>query len=218
MWRGRASARMTLAVAYGLADENARYAEPTEVAHSLVAACAEGKVTATGLQNGKGDRASIPRDWWNDARLSDGEAPYSIVAHARPGSCEWHDLLFDRGAIEQLWPKPQPAAVVAPAYVPFLVKEERRKGPKRPYVGELYRVLRWIRHQDGALYFGSSYTLAREVRRKWKSSAPALPAARDGRSTTLEAAIEQTREGLEADTAAGITPEFPSTALATASR
>jgi hypothetical protein len=217
-WPGRASALMALAVAYGLTDESARYVDPIEAGSALIAACAAGSLTATGLRDGRGDRTSIPREWWIDAHLREGDAPYSLLARGRLGSSEWQELLFDRAALERLWPIPTAGAAEVATYVPFMLREERRKGPKRPYIGELYRTLRWIRHQNETLYYGSPFALAREVPRKWKPSAPSLPVLRNGRSTTLEAAIGQTRDGLEADIAAGITPEFPSTALATASR
>jgi hypothetical protein len=196
---------LALTTAYAVADDAARFLEPREAATELLAACAASQLSVTGLAFGAGDRVTIEAAWWTDARLCAGEAPYTLLARGAGGSTIWHDLLFDRAAVERLWPAP---AVTVPLAPPPARKG--RRGPKSRYMPSLIAKLRFVKQSRPDLFYAATpYELARDIRHFWQQSVP-LPSSR----SQLESAIEKARETILADDAAGVSPQFPSTTSA----
>lgn len=217
--RRSSSALLALATAHGLADKASRFLALADAVRALVAACAAGKIVVTGLRSGAGDRAVIDAAWWTDARLCDGPEPYFVLARGRPGASEWHDLLFDRVAVEQLW-----LAVAVPAApsraAPAQRIKRKRPGPKPLYMPDLIkrlRVIKMARPED--FENDSAYALTHSVQRQWPYASK-LPSSR----SRLEKAIDEARAVIRAADAAvapqftSAAPQFPSTTSAATTR
>jgi hypothetical protein len=207
-WKSRKrgpSALVALEVAHGLTSNDRQYLRPHDAVSALKEACANGHITATGLSNGRGDRQKIPALWWAEGVFCDGDESYAIVARGGKDSTEWHALLFDQAAIERKWPLPP----TPPAkYVPFLDRQERKSGPKRGYIKQLYALLLGWRRTKIDLYQCTPHSLVREIHLAWQVSWPPLPPTASKRSTTLEDAIAAVKKGIAEDISAGVAPEI----------
>jgi hypothetical protein len=196
--RRSSSALLALATAYGIADEPRRFLALADATRELLDACAAGRIPVTGLRNANGDRVLVDSAWWADARLCGGDEPYSVLARGRPGSSEWHDMLFDRSAIETLWPR---VIAIETSAIESQPLKTGKRGPAQKYLPDLVKKLDLIKRSNPDAFYGGITALRREIEQYWRRvPAPPhpLPKSRSQRDEAIGKARAEIRAGDEA--------------------
>ena len=208
--------RMISASGLGAACENVERAED-----AVLAVLREGKLTATALKNGEGDRVQVPLIEWPGLNFF-YYPPHAGPQHSFPNATRWFGLRFKRSEILAIWSdrqepalrvipeapppegeRPAGGATSQPRTAPAKVNKRRRGAGHKP--GEYLRYLReyletLYKFEGGMNFFNNTPPgkLREMVRHRFRIRAELklfpLP-----KRTQLAAQIEKIIKGMEKD-------------------
>lgn len=132
--------------------KGAAYASFEAAEYDVLAALKDGKLQATGLENGKGNPKPVPQIQWPWLEFDWSEPPHAAPkSRFRDNATYWCDLKFRRSEVLELWPDPlqhsvdadYSQAVVDPC-IASRVPEPRRPGrpSRRTEIVAAYEELR----------------------------------------------------------------------------
>lgn len=116
----------------------------------LMAALRNSRITATGRFQGRGERVSVPADFWNDAGTFywDGDGAATVGRLPHDSAPYWTDLLFPSAAIRDIWDSVLPEGVTTPMKSP--AKSRRSRGrPKGTGIDDSARLAEMRKMVDG---------------------------------------------------------------------
>ena len=84
----------------------AAYATIEEAEADILARLEDGRLTAIGVENGKGNPADVPQAFWPFLKFYYDPEPHAGPRDCDSGMARWHELKFPREQVLALWPDP----------------------------------------------------------------------------------------------------------------